>query len=732
MVAARTPRRSVIAWSDDALDLRVDVDGDGVPRLCHLAATGLDGELEAASTSPAADPPTGLPLLDVLVAGSGRAWAGRRYSESVVGSRMRYVGHELQDDGPWSVLQIELTDPDTGLAATVAYRLLTGVGVLRSTVTLTNAGVSPLTIEAVSSFLGCGLAGPGGQLRDLDVLWAENDWQAEARWLSRPFREALPQLDGEREDGRSRGRFAVTSAGTWSSGTYLPMGGVVNRETGHTLLWQIEHSGAWQWQVGEHEAAGPGVSYVALLGPTDVEHHWRLTLSPGESFETVPVALAVGRDGVDDAAGKLTTYRRALRRRHDDHARLPVIFNDYMNTLSGDPSTERLLPLIAAAANAGAEYFCIDAGWYAEPGEEWWDSVGEWRPSTGRFPGGISRVIERIKAEGMVPGIWIEPEVVGVRSPVADLLPTEAFFTRDGARVVEQDRYHLDLRHPAAKEHLDGTIDFLVGELGIGYLKMDYNINVAPGTETGGVSPGLGMLEHNRAYLDWIDAVLDRHPDLTVESCASGGMRTDYAMLSRFQLHSTSDQEDPERYPPIAAAAPLAVAPEQAAIWAAAQPEMSDDLIAFTLCSALLGRVHLSGHLDRMTRGQQELVADAIAVYKEIRGELAGALPFWPLGLPRFTDPWLALGMRGSQATYLVVWRREPRPHGADGVTLRVAPGPVEAGARLLYPRDRAHLDWNAAEGTLHVALPGCPSACLVAFDAALPLPPRRRPLGAR
>jgi len=66
-------------------------------------------------------------------------------------------------------------------------------------------------------------------------------------------------------------------------------------------------------------------------------------------------------------------------------------------------------------------------------------------------------------------------------------------------------------------------------------------------------------------------------------------MRTDYALLSRFQIHSTSDQEDPLRYPPIAAAAPLAVAPEQAGVWASVQPEMTDDLIAFTLCSAMLG-----------------------------------------------------------------------------------------------------------------------------------------------
>ncbi len=94
----------------------------------------------------------------------------------------------------------------------------------------------------------------------------------------------------------------------------------------------------------------------------------------------------------------------------------------------------------------------------------------------------------------MVPGLWLEPEVVGVRSPVAGQLPAEAFFQRDGERVVEHGRYHLDLRHPAAVKHLDEVVDFLVGDLGVGYLKLDYNINGGPGTDTGGGSAGAGLL----------------------------------------------------------------------------------------------------------------------------------------------------------------------------------------------------------------------------------------------
>ena len=46
----------------------------------------------------------------------------------------------------------------------------------------------------------------------------------------------------------------------------------------------------------------------------------------------------------------------------------------------------------------------------------WWDSAGDWKPSSSRFPGGLSEVLEHIRAAGMVPGLWLEPEVAGVHT----------------------------------------------------------------------------------------------------------------------------------------------------------------------------------------------------------------------------------------------------------------------------------------------------------------------------
>ena len=781
--------QTVIDWSDNALDLRIDVGEDGMARMTRLTApprslpgpprplreaASRGGRARSGSDLPANTPAdavsqvpvlgdAALPLLDVIVSGEGRMWSGGRYCESAAGSRFRYLGHHEGSSGAARrELRVDLADPVTGLRAEVFYRVLAGHGALRSWVRLVNHGREPVTVESVTSFLCGGLSsglshgtdaqheGNPDDLGDLEVRWAENDWLAESRWQSRPLRDALPDLNRLVHGADPRGRFGITSQGSWSSGTYLPMGAVVDGRTGHAWAWQIEHNGAWHWQVGEcthRRAAIAGGSggrhaprgsitgaYIALLGPADAEHHWRITLGRGDAFTTVPVAVVVSGDGFEGAMAGLTACRRDMRREHDDHRHLPVIFNDYMNTLMGNPTTERLLPLIAAAAAAGAEYFCIDAGWYAGMDERWWDTVGAWKPSVTRFPNGISEVLDHIRSAGMVPGLWLEPEVVGVYSPVVRQLPSDAFFQRDGSLVVEHGRHQLDLRHPAAVKHLDKVVDSLVGDLGVGYLKCDYNICVRPGTDRGNLAPGAGLLAANRAYLDWLDGVLDRHPGLVIENCSSGGMRADYALLARLQLQSTSDQQDLLRYPPIAAAAPAAMTPEQAAVWAYPQPEFTDDEIAFTLCSAMLGRVHLSGYLDRMSRQQRDLVAEALRAYKSIRSDLAVAVPFWPLGLPRWADPWIALGLRAPDVSYLTVWHRGPLgpasrrageatadsdPGRTSDLTEAMFPIPPLRGrpltARIVYPVGTgAEVRWDAGVGTLAVSLPRTPSACVL------------------
>jgi len=606
--------------------------------------------------------PSGLGLVQILTASHGHVLASARLAHTQVGAESRYVSHrECSIDGG-SELQIVHRHPESGIESTLRLQLLDGAPrALRAVVDVRNGGAADVVLRSVASFTAYlrGAAEGIGSVREWSVVRGRSDWLAESRWSEESLTDSFPALSEHLTGHNPRGELSVVSTGSWSTGKHIPAAVI---DTGAAAwAFQIEHNGGWRWEIGEDTRAG----YLALSGPTETDHQWTLALAPGETFTTVPAALALGTN-VAAAVAAMTDHRRRSRREHRDNQAVSVVFNDYMNTLNGDPTTQRLLPLIDAAAAVGAEVFCIDAGWYDDSGE-WWDSVGAWTPSSVRFPNGLAEVIDHIRARGMVPGLWLEPEVVGIKSPVAAELPPEAFLQRAGTRIVEQDRYHLDLRHPAARAHLDAVVDRLVDEFGVGYFKLDYNINAGAGSDHDAGSVGVGLLEHNRAHLSWLDGVLDRHPDLILENCGSGGMRADYAMLSRLQLQSTSDQQDPLAYPPIAAGAMLAILPEQAASWAYPQPEMTDEEIVFTLVTGLSARFYLSGHLNRMSPAQRALVAEAVGIAKELRSGLVVGHPVWPLGLPGWTDPWVASCLV-TEARHLVsLWSRDP---SQDEVTL--------------------------------------------------------------
>ena len=601
------------------------------------------------------------PLVEVLVLGEGHMLSQMRYTNTAVGARLRVVSHEWAEQGKWQELRVLQRDSVTGLEVTSVLTVHPDAAAVRAWTSVSHTGSEPLVLQAVTSFATAALL-EGDEAAEELVLWrARADWCAEGRWAPTDVRspDGLADINTVLHNHDGRGTLGTTSHSTWSSGEFVPTAVLENRRTGRSWAWQIEHNGPWHWEL-DSRRAGADALCLLLLGPTDVEHQWSHQLLPGATFTTVPVAVAVGshRGGVEGALASMTDYRRVLRRTTAGDAHLPVIFNDYMNTLMGDPTTAKLLPLIDAAAEAGAEIFCIDAGWY-DDGGTWWDSVGEWQPSKGRFPGGLQPVLDHIRDRGMSPGLWLEPEVVGVRSPMADTLPTEAFLQRYGRRVVEHSRYHLDLRHPAARQHLDSVVDRLVDDFGVTFFKLDYNVTPGAGTDLGALSPGDGLLGHNRAHLAWLDAVLDRHPHVVFENCASGAMRMDYAMLARLSLQSTSDQQDGLLYAAVAAGAPASVLPEQAGNWAYPKHGDGTEAAAFTLLNGLAGRLYLSGHLNHFSPAELSLVCDAVALYKQLRGELASSHPFWPLGLPGWDDEHVALGLRRPDGDLLYVWARQ-------------------------------------------------------------------------
>jgi alpha-galactosidase len=680
-----------LIFDENHLRLALDVTPDGDVRLLHF---GLATAQPASPIDSAAQ--RWFRLIEIQAAGENQDdHHGSKYTGTSPARLLRYVAH--RDHRTAAGRKIEIEQAHDGLKATSHFQFYEGIPIARCWTELESRGETPIPLEFVSSFCLAGLDKEGDQTRNQKcrLYVPHNTWYGEAQW--RKYR--LPELGlSEVRPGFTTKRISIGNTGTWSCDGYLPMGLFENLQSQSTLFWQIEHNGSWQWEIGEIA----NYLYLNLSGPAFNENHWMKNLRPGERFISPTAAVGAVNGGFDEAIQALTRYRRLLQRPSPDLQSLPIVFNDYMNCLMADPTTDKLLPLIDAAAEIGCEYFCVDAGWYADG--FWWDEVGQWQPSHKRFPRGLSEVMDHIRRRGMIPGLWLEIEVMGIRCPLADNLPNDWFFQRHGRRIIDHGRYQLDFRNPAVRAHADAIVDRLVREFDIGYLKMDYNINAGPGTDHQSDSLGDGLLEHNRAYLSWLDKVFERYPRLIIENCASGGLKADYATLSHHSIHSTTDQTDYRKNAVVLASIFSAVTPEQAAAWSYPLQDATREEIIFNTVNTLLMRVQQSGRIDQLPPEHLALVKQGLDYYRTIRADLPRGLPFWPTGLPSFESPHLSVGLDCPGKSYVALWQLRDDPDGIALSLPQFQDQPLDV--RCNYPAGESiRAEWNPAASRLRVFL---------------------------
>ena len=264
----------------------------------------------------------------------------------------------------------------------------------------------------------------------------------------------------------------------------------------------------------------------------------------------------------------------------------------------------------------------------------------------------------------MIPGLWLEPEVVGVNS--RELSRSRAGLCRMW-ELVPRSRLgsSAHLRAPA-EARLDLAVDPARHRTGRLQARLQRHAGAGHRLRSPECLPRPARAQSRPAH--WLDGgVLDRHPNLILENCGSGALRSDFAMLSRLQLQSTSDQQDPLLHPAIAVGALLHILPEQAANWAYPQATMTDEMISFTMCTGMAGRLYQAGLLNLMTDEQLSLVAEGIGVHKSTRHALAHSRPSFPTGMPSWNDAWTTVAFHEQSDIYLLAWRQA---HASADITL--------------------------------------------------------------
>lgn len=667
------------------------------------------------------------PLIGIGIAGvpHGVAPSATRGVTSIP-AQMQASAARVEED----YLVFEYRHEALGLLGEVALRKAPGAAVFRAETTVRNVSDEPRTLTHLSSFHMPGIA--TGGLRPWDdperirVHYCRQTWEGEGQWQTGALAK-LGLLRTSRHDARAA--VHIASQGSFSTANYLPMVVVEDRETGQVWYAQVETSSPWHLEIGFRALGAGGALFLHADGADERFGGWARTLSPGESFTAPHAAVGCCTGGFNEALRELTAYRRnCLVPAPAWDGDCPVAFNDYMNCLWANPSIERLEPLIDAVSESGAEVFVIDAGWFGSRERHWGMGLGDWEPSEDRFgPKGLQGILDYIKDRGMIPGIWLEMEVCGEDARLSQK-PDSWFLMRHGVRVGGGARQFLNFTNPDVRAYLHRVIDRLA-EMGVGFIKNDYNECVGAGDDVIARVPADGLLENTRAFYAFIDEVRARHPRLILENCGSGAMRQDYGALSHFHVQSSSDQEWYYKYPSIIMGSAAAIAPEQLGIWAypmallfdnMANPEVltspefqarqaDGEETIFNLVSGLCGNLYLSGHLNVADEKNFALIREGVALYKQERAFIHQAFPFWPCPFVPFgqDNAWAGLGLMNAAQTrcLLAVWRLSS---AEEHFTFSIdAWKGTQAKVRQCYPAqgyDTPHY-YSPRQGTLTVQL---------------------------
>jgi alpha-galactosidase len=404
----------------------------------------------------------------------------------------------------------------------IAYHVVIYAGTALSErwLAVRNAGASPVRVDRLDSIA---LDIPADRY---ELISFTSAWGLE-------FEEVREPLDGETVLETRKGR---------SSHDRHPWFALV-RSDGGTLSASAMWSGNWVFRFSPRAEGGYRVSGGL--------HDWAFakTLQPGESVEGAHVALVLGSDPeLNDLSAQYTAVgRRHWYPQNKLSQRLPVEWNHWFSYIDKQIDEETFMRNVDEAARMGLEVCTLDAGWFglSDPKTHWYDLRGDWDViNSARFPGGLRALSDYTHEQGLKFGLWCEIEGLGKLGYVC-------------------------FGNPAVQEWAYATLDRLIIDYALDWVKLDFNLDPGAGCDRTdhGHQAGDGLYEHYQGYYRVLDRIRERHPEVILESCSSGGLRIDLGLLRRTHMTFLSDPDWPEHDLQIFWGASTMLAPEMCLHW---------------------------------------------------------------------------------------------------------------------------------------------------------------------
>ena len=338
-------------------------------------------------------------------------------------------------------------------------------------------------------------------------------------------------------------------------------------------------------------------------------------LNAGQTY-TSPWIYATWGEGLDEAAGRIHDYLRA--RPNHPAAPRPVTFNAW-EAIYFDHSLPRLLELADAAAQIGAERFVLDDGWFGSRRDDT-AGLGDWVISEDVWPDGLTPLADAVHKNGMQFGLWFEPEMINPDSDAARAHPEWILKPATHMPIEARQQQVIDLTNPEAFEHVRGQMLAVLDQTPIDYIKWDFNRDMHEA-----VSQRSGRPVYNdqvKATYALMEALLEAHPELEIESCAGGGGRIDLEMMNRAVRIWASDCIDPLERVLIEAGTALLLPPELVGSHVASQVSHTTGRnlnLTLRAATAMFSHMGIEWDLTQASDDDRAELAAWVTFHKKIR-----------------------------------------------------------------------------------------------------------------
>lgn len=299
---------------------------------------------------------------------------------------------------------------------------------------------------------------------------------------------------------------------------------------GDALAAHLAWSGDHLLQVERNADGDATLTMAARLEPGEI------VLAPGDTFSAPRALIAVSAQGIADLRHAFHAHVIGSVVPESAAAYPRKVHLNSWEALVFDQSLDRLRELADRAANLGVERFVLDDGWFAGRRDDT-TSLGDWVADSEIFADGLDPLIDHVRQLGMDFGLWVEPEMVSPDSALYRAHPDWCLHLPNHPRMTQRNQLVLDLTRPEVSEYLFASLHRLLADHDIAYLKWDHNRDLFP------------LAGRGHAQVIALYALLDRlraaHPDIEIETCASGGGRVDLEILRHCSRFWASDNNDP-------------------------------------------------------------------------------------------------------------------------------------------------------------------------------------------